>query len=282
MLGVEASGANVNATASATLTTTGAGSCTQASFNTGTHKDVWYSFVAPATTNYVIDTCGSAMPDTTLSLHTACPADQSNLLDCNDDSTTSVACTSSTLNSRIASVAMTAGQTYYIGVGGYNGATGAFLLHVNYVSAAGVGSCCVSTTCTLTDGGNCSGTFQAGGVCSPNPCGGPTGVCCRGATCTTTITSSAACTAGVTAGSLAGAAFPTAAACNTTAISNSPCCYANYNKVNGITVQDIFDFLGDWFAGKPYALVGGNGTSGTLAVQNIFDFLSNWFNGGCN
>jgi hypothetical protein len=113
--------------------------------------------------------------------------------------------------------------------------------------------------------------------CSPNPCL-PPGVCCRGATCTTTITSAGACT---TTGATAGAAFPTAAACNAGAVSNSPCCYANYNKVNGVTVQDIFDFLGDWFAGRPYARVGGDGNGGTLSVQNIFDFLTNWFAGGC-
>ena len=58
-------------------------------------------------------------------------------------------------------------------------------------------------------------------------------------------------------------------------------CYADYNKVGGISVQDIFDFLADWFAGSAFANTGGNGTPGPLSVQNIFDFLADWFAGGC-
>ncbi|HVU63126.1 MAG TPA: hypothetical protein VHC70_04070, partial [Phycisphaerales bacterium] len=60
-----------------------------------------------------------------------------------------------------------------------------------------------------------------------------------------------------------------------------PCCYPDYNKLNGITVGDIFDFLNDWFAGQKFAIVGGDGTHGQLQVQNIFDFLNAWFAGGC-
>lgn len=62
---------------------------------------------------------------------------------------------------------------------------------------------------------------------------------------------------------------------------------------NGFAVQDIFDFLNDWFAGCTTAGVGGgpnepsrncvatadfNG-SGGITVQDIFDFLSAWFSG---
>jgi hypothetical protein len=61
----------------------------------------------------------------------------------------------------------------------------------------------------------------------------------------------------------------------------SPCCYANYNHNATVEIQDIFDFLSDWFAGKRAAVFGGDGTSGTLQVQNIFDFLNAWFSGGC-
>jgi hypothetical protein len=109
--------------------------------------------------------------------------------------------------------------------------------------------------------------------------GSPAGVCCRGATCNTTITSAGACTGSGTAG----AAFSaTGSTCNSGPVSSSPCCYANYNKANGITVQDIFDFLTDWFAGNNFAKTGGDGATGGLTVQNIFDFLSDWFAGGCS
>jgi subtilisin-like proprotein convertase family protein len=109
----------------------------------------------------------------------------------------------------------------------------------------------------------------------------PPGVCCRGATCTATITSGAACASSITGGFAAGSAFPASATCNPGPLSNTPCCHADYNKVNGLTVQDVFDFLNDWFGGSPFARVGSDGSPGPLTVQNIFDFLNNWFAGGC-
>jgi hypothetical protein len=60
-----------------------------------------------------------------------------------------------------------------------------------------------------------------------------------------------------------------------------PCCYANYNKLGGITVQDIFDFLTDWFSNSPNANVEGNGVA-IPTVQDIFDFLTAWFSAGCS
>ena len=46
--------------------------------------------------------------------------------------------------------------------------------------------------------------------------------------------------------------------------------------VNGLNVQDIFDFLTAWFAGMPAADF--NHVNG-LSVQDIFDFLGAWFAG---
>lgn len=104
------------------------------------------------------------------------------------------------------------------------------------------------------------------------------GTCCRGSTCNSTV-SQANCTVGA---GTAGARYVTGTAtCNAGPTSNTPCCTADFNKVGGVTVQDIFDFLSAWFAASPYANTGGNGTTGSLSVQNIFDFLSAWFAGGC-
>ncbi len=105
-----------------------------------------------------------------------------------------------------------------------------------------------------------------------------TGTCCRGATCTTVYATAGACSASLN-GALAGAMFIPGGSCNATGNTSTPCCHADYNKVNSISVQDIFDFLNDWFAGKPFARVGGDGAPGTLAVQDIFDFLNAWFAG---
>jgi hypothetical protein len=106
--------------------------------------------------------------------------------------------------------------------------------------------------------------------------GGSSGVCCRGATCNTSVPQ-----ASCTSSTLAGAVFAASATCNSGGSATTPCCYPDYNKTGGITVGDIFDFLNDWFAGSKFAVVGGDGNTGILAVQNIFDFLNAWFAGGC-
>ena len=53
-------------------------------------------------------------------------------------------------------------------------------------------------------------------------------------------------------------------------------CQGDHNGDGAVTVQDIFDFLGDWFANKPSADFNG---SGSVTVQDIFDFLGAWFAG---
>jgi hypothetical protein len=239
------------------------GSCTT------TAMDVWYKFVSGAAGQYqitIVNTNALGPYNIAGTTYSDCPA------------LTEVVCSGATAPTNIQSFAATAATTYWVRVADFSGQPSPHTIRVEYLPS---GSCCIATACTSTLQAACTGTWTSGGVCSPNPCL-PAGVCCRGATCTTSITSSAACASSIAGGATAGSAFPTSATCNSGTVSNSPCCYANYNKVNGITVQDIFDFLSDWFASRPYARVGGDGTSGTLSVQNIFDFLSNWFNGGCN
>jgi glucose/arabinose dehydrogenase len=55
-----------------------------------------------------------------------------------------------------------------------------------------------------------------------------------------------------------------------------PTCPVDFNGVDGLNVQDIFDYLNAWFAGDPRADF--NGVGG-LTVQDIFDFLNAWFVG---
>ncbi len=53
-------------------------------------------------------------------------------------------------------------------------------------------------------------------------------------------------------------------------------CAADFNGVNGVTVQDIFDFLTAWLGGSPSADF--NHVNG-VTVQDIFDFLTAWLAG---
>ncbi len=55
-----------------------------------------------------------------------------------------------------------------------------------------------------------------------------------------------------------------------------PGCAADFNGVNGVTVQDIFDFLTAWLAGNSSADF--NHVNG-VTVQDIFDFLTAWLAG---
>jgi len=55
-----------------------------------------------------------------------------------------------------------------------------------------------------------------------------------------------------------------------------PRCLADFNGFGGVTVQDIFDFLGAYFAASSTADVN---TVGGVTVQDIFDFLSAYFTG---
>ena len=53
-------------------------------------------------------------------------------------------------------------------------------------------------------------------------------------------------------------------------------CRADFNGVDGVSVQDVFDFLGAWFAGDQRADFDG---SGGITVQDLFAFLNVWFAG---
>ncbi|HMN39886.1 MAG TPA: immunoglobulin domain-containing protein [Phycisphaerales bacterium] len=172
--------------------------------------------------------------------------------------------------------------------GGLSGTFGGLGSVCSPVPACGLalGACCTSSSCSIACAIECVAGFGAymgdGSGCAPtSPCESPSGVCCRGATCLASVASAAACTALLGTNAIAGASFVASAACNAAGNTTAPCCHADYNKVNGLSVQDIFDFLNDWFAGSPFAIVGSDGSGGTLGVQNIFDFLNTWFAGGC-
>jgi hypothetical protein len=69
------------------------------------------------------------------------------------------------------------------------------------------------------------------------------------------------------------------AQCNGTS-TTTPCCRADFNKVGGITVQDVYDFLSAWFAGDPAADYVNNG-AGTPTQPSIPAFINAWFISGC-
>jgi ELWxxDGT repeat protein len=53
-------------------------------------------------------------------------------------------------------------------------------------------------------------------------------------------------------------------------------CAANYDHSAALDLQDLFDFLNDWFAGASRADTNG---SGLLEVRDVFEYLQLWFSG---
>ena len=182
-----------------------------------------------------------------------------------------------TLHDALPTTAPTAVAAGVYKPGSISGLALSFKNTFNGVPASGNWTLTVSDWAGI-DTGNVAWTLRLkqGG---PSNCAGSTsGRCCVGARCAI-VASSAACVSG---GGSAGSVFSSGAtSCNATGNFSSPCCYANYNKAGGITVQDIFDFLTDWFSNSPNANVEGNGTA-LPTVQDIFDFLAAWFTGGCS
>lgn len=139
------------------------------------------------------------------------------------------------------------------------------------------GACCTTSgACVEIDQATCGifgGAWQGGlTTCAATNCSPATGICCRGSTCASGVEQSAC--QGTNTLYVSGAT--TSCGLSTT----TPCCKADFNKVSGISVQDVFDFLAAWFAASPTADFSGNG-AGAPGVQSIFDFLAAWFAAGC-
>ncbi len=168
------------------------------------------------------------------------------LTNCTGSQASVVACNDDSANcgptnrSELPAVALTAGVRYLIRVAGFDFEPPDFGTYTLLITPLNIGVCCRGATCS----------FIPVQTCLPEP------------------------------GARAGLVFGSAATCNATGNATFPCCYADYNKVNGITVQDIFDYLADWFARGGLAAFGGPGNT-SPTVQHIFDFLNAWFAGGC-
>ncbi len=130
------------------------------------------------------------------------------------------------------------------------------------------GACCDTATgaCFLVIQASCGAgnTWNGSSVCTAHLCPQPTGACCLGTGCS--INTSDGCV---------GRFMGVGTACGPSG-NPTTCCAANFDQVNGITVNDIFAFLSAWFAGNFEADIN---TDGTLSVPDIFTFLNKWFQG---
>jgi hypothetical protein len=102
------------------------GSATCGSSNTS--KSVWYKYTATATAPLTISTCGSAF-DTVLSVYDTdtCPSGTGTQIACNDDAPSGQGCG---LRQSLVTINAVSGNTYYIRISGYNGASGEYTLNI--------------------------------------------------------------------------------------------------------------------------------------------------------
>ena len=129
---------------------------------------VWFTWTPSTSGTATIDTMGSGY-DTALAVYTGSSLSGLTTVACNDD------ISSSDLDSRV-SFSATAGVTYRIQAGGYNGATGSLTLKVTApaaVSCSGPANNCFSTATTVTKGSS-TGQSTSGATLEsgePRPCG---------------------------------------------------------------------------------------------------------------
>jgi hypothetical protein len=64
--------------------------------------------------------------------------------------------------------------------------------------------------------------------------------------------------------------------CGTSITNPTTCCRVNFNRVDGVTVADLFDFLSAWFSGSASADFD---RDNVLSVPDLFAFLAAWFAG---
>ena len=116
-------------------------------FNVG--GDAWYTFTPPYAAEWQIQTCDADFDTVLELLDGTCGA--FTVIDCNDDN--GIGLCSSGLRSAITTTALVPGTTYYIRVGGWNGATGMGAVVVNRV----LPETCATTLFAANNGGAAGG-----------------------------------------------------------------------------------------------------------------------------
>ncbi len=135
--------------------------------NSTASPDVWYRYTAPCSGTLKIDTCGSSY-DSAISVHTGCPGTAGNQLTCNDDCTTAgFSCNVSGNRQSCLNLAATSGTTYLIRVGGFNGISGAYVLHVVLDAGLPNDNCASATTVSTGTyiGTTCGATIDGTASC---------------------------------------------------------------------------------------------------------------------
>lgn len=228
--------------------------------------DAWFSFVAPTSARFRFDTrppIGSsivgALTDTTLAVLGSCSGATLTCADGGPDGSLFA----------VAEADLEFGQSVLVRLAGNRASQGAYYLAIAQLPRPDQGACCSVLSCGVTTAEDCGdGTWIIGQACTASPCVTTPGACCVGTTCSL-VPDAAFCAA------INGSFRGQGSACGLT---DNPvtCCPANFNQTGGLSVQDVFDFLGAYFQTWPVADFNHNGD---VSVQDVFDFLAAYFAG---
>ena len=144
--------------------------------------DFWFKWTPGADGTASFSTCDAASYDTSMVLYEGTSCAALTQIACSGDAADSTGC--QPYHSQIDGVAVSAGQSYYIRLGGWLAATGAGTLTIEAdLGQPAEGACCFGQTCDYIAANTCAangGMYIGDGVpCSPNPCEAPAqGACC--------------------------------------------------------------------------------------------------------
>ncbi len=135
-----------------------------------TGRDVFHRFIPTCTGNYMLSTCGSSF-HTVIDVLSDCSGSSSSLLYCNDGTFdfggNGDFCQPGNFSDPhgvIQSAAFTAGQLYFIRIGGYgnlqNSEMGTYQLLITPAATCNLGACCDGSICSLRTAAECVGASQ--------------------------------------------------------------------------------------------------------------------------
>jgi hypothetical protein len=173
---------NTNNATQSTFPPPSEGGCSGTYLDWDDSPDVWFKWVSPTYGLLSLDTCQSGSYDTSLAVYQGPDCDNLVQIGCNGDGNGLSGCQA--YYSYVEDLDVSYGETYWFRLGGWLGASGSGVLHVNLENTGeDMGACCIDDACTEVTGNACGaagGLFFVGTSCGQLDCANPTdaGACC--------------------------------------------------------------------------------------------------------
>ena len=155
-------------------------SCADTYLEWGGSNDAWLYWVAPSGGTATFSACDPASYDTSMVLY---EGSCDNQVACNGDAAADAAC--QTYHSVIADYAVTAGETYYIRMGGWQADSGPGTVTISLIGGDVVGACCLDDGSCMDynsdDCANAGGSWSSSAMCADTDCPAPYAGCPVGA-----------------------------------------------------------------------------------------------------